>query len=64
MSEKEGITVRQTAAYTIHLWPHGLGTLWFTPFEGEGTLIRSVPMPNSRKDDTGPYDKTTTWLLK
>ena len=28
MSENDDITVRQTVAHTIHLWPHGLGTLY------------------------------------
>ena len=26
MSENNGITVRQTVAHTVQLWPHGLGT--------------------------------------
>ena len=26
MSENDGITVRQTIAHAIQLWPHGLGT--------------------------------------
>ena len=28
----------------------------FTPFEENGTIIRSVSKPNSRIGDAGPYD--------
>ena len=60
VSENDGITVRQTVAHTIQLWPHGLGAMWFTPFEEKGTIIHSVSKSSSHISGAGPYDTTTT----
>ena len=45
MSENDGITVKQTVAHTILLWPHGLGT-----------IISYVFKTSSRISGAGPYD--------
>ena len=59
MSENDGITVRQTVAHTVQLVTWGRYAMWFTPSKEKGTLIRSVPKPNSGNNSTGQYNTMT-----
>ena len=61
MSENDGITVRQTVAHTIQLWPHGLDTSCGSHLcEEKDTTTRSLSKPRSRISGAPPYDTTTT----
>ena len=58
--ENDGITVRQTVAThhtTVAAWARY--AMWFTPFDVNGTIIRSLSKPSCRNSGAGPYDTAT-----